>query len=265
MKILFVGDIVGRLGRAAAVQAIATWRAEHNPDFVIANVENIAHGSGVTKRTLDEIMEAGIDCCTSGNHIWRHKEILEIFEAGEHPVLRPANYAESLPGCGYQILSSVSQKKVCVINLLGRIYMNELVDNPFTVFDIVLAKVESEQPDVIIVDFHAEATSEKQAFGYYADGRVSAVLGTHTHVQTNDARVLPKGTAYITDAGFVGGEYSVLGVEADGIINSLVTGMRARHEYPEVGSALANAVLLNIDSVTTATAITPLVQQVTVE
>lgn len=264
MNIIFIGDIVGRLGRAAAAVALQQWKQEYEIDLVIANAENIAHGSGVTRRTLEEMSEAGIDCFTSGNHVFRHKEVDEIFEENKIPLIRPANYPEGAPGCGYRILSSISQKKVCVINLQGRVFMNDMVDNPFTVFDTVLENIAQEHPDVIIVDFHAEATSEKQAFGLYADGRVHAVVGTHTHIQTNDACVLPQQTAYITDVGFVGGKYTVLGVASEGIISSFTTGIRSRHEYPEEGQAVANAVLITCDESAFATRLTPLTAEVTI-
>lgn len=246
MKVLFIGDITGRAGRAGLAKALPEIKHEHEPDFVIANVENLAHGSGVTSRTLQEMLDLGIDCFTSGNHVWRKKEVLEILEAGEVPLVRPANYSADLPGCGYQKFK-ISQKNLFVLNLQGRVFMNDLVDNPFQVFDNLLEEIQKQKPDVIIVDFHAEATSEKKAFGYYADGRVQAVLGTHTHIQTADERLLEKGTAYITDAGFVGGKHTVLGVEADGIVAGYVTGLTSRHEFPESGTVECNAVLLDIN------------------
>ena len=190
--------------------------------------------------------DAGIDSFTAGNHIWRNPAVFDIFAEKSFPLIRPANYPSENPGCGYQSFN-ISQKNIIVLNLQGRVFMRELVDNPFMVFDKVLEEIKHINPDHIIVDFHAEATSEKQAFGYYADGLVSAIIGTHTHIQTSDNRILVKGSAYITDAGFVGGHDTVLGVDKVNIIKSYQTALPQKHEYPEQGIARLNAVLLDLD------------------
>jgi len=247
VKILFIGDIVGKIGRRAVENVLPSLKKSKKIDFVIANVENLAHGKGVTKRTLAEMQSAGVDCFTSGNHVWRNKEVFEILQDGDFPLLCPANYPAREVGCGYQVFK-ISQKKLIVLNLQGRVFMSDLVDNPFVEFDSILKKIKKQKPDIILVDFHAETTAEKVAFAFYADGRVDAVLGTHTHVQTADERILPRGTAFITDIGFVGGRDTSLGVELDGIINTYLTGLPARHEIPEAGPAIFNAVLLEVGS-----------------
>ena len=245
MKVLFIGDIVGKLGRKAVTALMSDMRKEYKPDFVIANVENLAHGHGVTISTLQEMVDAGIDCFTSGNHIWRNPDVSSIFAEKSFPLVRPANYSAKNPGCGYQSFN-ISQKKIIVLNLQGRVSMRDLVDNPFEVFDNIIEEIKSKKPDHIILDFHAETTSEKQAFGYYVDGLVSAIVGTHTHIQTADERILEKGTAYIADVGMVGGNNTVLGVETEGIIKTYRTGVPVRHEYPDKGIAKFNAVLLDL-------------------
>jgi len=245
MKILFIGDVVGKLGRKAVAKLLPEIKKEYQPDFIIANVENLAHGHGVTIRTMQEMVDVGIDSFTSGNHIWRNPEILEIFDKKLFPIIRPANYPSGNPGCGYQSFN-ISQKNIIVLNLQGRVFMRELVDNPFMVFDTVIKEIKSQKPDYIIVDFHAEATSEKNAFGLYVDGLVSAVLGTHTHTQTTDARVLDAGTAYITDVGYVGGHNTVLGPDKVNIIESYKTALPTKFKYPETGLARFNAVSLDL-------------------
>ncbi len=248
MKILFIGDIVGKLGRRAVTGLMSDVRKEYKPDFVIANVENLAHGHGVTEKTLQEMVDVGINCFTSGNHIWRNQAVFDIFEKKSFPLIRPANYSKGNPGCGYQSFK-ISQNNIFVLNLQGRVGMRELVDNPFEVFDNLLDEINPKDSDYIIVDFHAETTSEKQAFGYYADGRVHAIIGTHTHIQTADERLLEQGSAYITDVGFVGGHNTVLGVDKKGIIQTYKTGLPGRHEYPEIGEARFNAVLVDFTDV----------------
>lgn len=246
MNILFIGDIVGRLGRKAVTKALPGLRKRLNIDFVIANVENIAHGKGVTRRTLQEMSDIGIHCFTSGNHIWKNKEVIDLVDEEAFPLLRPANYPKKTPGTGCKSFT-ISKKKVYVVNLLGRVCLTPIVDNPFLVIQEVLAKIK-EKNSIVIVDFHAEVTSEKKAFGYMLDGKVSAVLGTHTHVQTADETLLPHGTAYITDVGFVGGSNTVLGVEAPPIVQQFLTGMPAKHDFPKHGPATLNAVLLSYNS-----------------
>ena len=263
MRILFIGDIVGKVGRRAVAKVLPSLKKSKKLDFVIANVENLAHGKGVTKRTLEEMRLAGIDCFTSGNHVWRNKEIFEILSDKDYPLVCPANYPGIDSACGYQIFN-ISQKRLIVLNLQGRVFMPDLVDNPFLEFDSILKKIKPKDNDIVLVDFHAETTSEKAAFGHYADGRVQAVLGTHTHVQTADEGILPEGTAFITDVGFVGGKNTSLGVELEGVIKTYLTGLPARHEIPEIGPTVFNSVLLEIDK-TKATKITRLNKEVTIK
>lgn len=245
MNILFIGDIVGRLGRKAVTALYADLVNEHSIDFAVANVENLAHGHGVTEKTLQEMADLGIHCFTSGNHIWRNPAVFDIFEKKSFSLMRPLNYPASNPGCGY-LSFNISQKNIYVLNLQGRVFMRELVEDPFVHFDNWYTEVAPTQDDIVLVDFHAEATSEKQAFGYYVDGRATAVLGTHTHIQTADERVLEKGTAYITDVGCVAEVTSVLGVDKASIISTLTTGMPHKHVYPETGIARCNAVVVSV-------------------
>lgn len=219
MNILFISDIVGRPGRDTVSKYLKSCIKEHKIDFVIANGENSAGGLGITPDIFKELIKHDINVITTGNHIWKRKEVFEIIE---HPnLLRPANYPLSSPGKGYNIYE-MPQTKIAVINLQGRIFMNP-IDSPFSVVDKILDKLNS--ITTIIVDVHAEATSEKLALGWYLDGRVSAVIGTHTHIQTSDARILTEGTAYITDAGMTGSTNGVIGVMKEEIIKSFLTGM----------------------------------------
>ncbi len=210
MRILFVGDVVGLPGRRVLRSGLAALRATLRPDLVVGNGENSAGGNGVTPATAEEMFHAGCDVVTTGNHVWDRKEIVPYLERHER-LLRPANYPEGVPGRGAVIVTARDGTPVLVVNLMGRVYM-PAVDDPFRAADAVLARL-GPRARVSIVDFHAEATSEKIAFSWYVDGRVSAVVGTHTHVPTADERVLPRGTACITDAGMTGPHDSVIGVE----------------------------------------------------
>jgi len=236
MNILFFGDIIGRPGREAIKKMLPELKVRYDADLVIANGENIAHGKGVTNKTVEEMKEAGIDIMTSGNHIWSKKDALGIVEQ-KHPfVLRPANYPKGVPGKGYCLLR-FGAYSILIINLIGRVFMHEDFDCPFRGLDAILEETKVLSPDIIIVDFHAEATSEKRSMGIYADGKVSAVLGTHTHVQTSDEQILPKGTAYITDIGMVGPMQSVLGVSAGDAIKGFLYQM-----YQGLGIANENKI-----------------------
>ncbi len=246
MNILFIGDIVGKIGRKAVVNLLPELRKEHSVDFVIANVENLAHGKGVTHSTLAEIMSAGVDFGTSGNHIWNKSEGLEILAKPDSPIIRPGNYPPGWPGVGEKVLT-IGTKSILVINLLGRMFMKVSTDCPFRALDSILTRHHEKQFAAIIVDFHAETTSEKQAFGLYSDGRVSAVLGTHTHVPTADERILPKGTAYITDVGFVGATHSVLGFSPETGIQTHLLQTPPKPVIPESGTANFCAVLITVD------------------
>jgi hypothetical protein len=234
-----IGDIVGRPGRRVVQTVVPELRRELCLDVVIANGENAAGGKGLTPNTADEIFLSGVDVITSGNHIWAQKEIFPYLD-GELPILRPLNYSPLSPGRGYLIKEGLS-----VINLAGRTFMGE-ADCPFRTIDGLLAKLVP-KPVVSIVDFHAEATSEKNALGYYLDGRVSAVLGTHTHIGTVDARILPRGTAFITDVGMVGPTDSIIGDDIEGVLHRFLTNMPHRLSVAKGDRVTFNSVLIEID------------------
>lgn len=214
LRVLFLGDIVGKAGRQAVHQCLPLLKGQFMPDIVIANAENAAGGIGITAEIADQLLNGGIDMLTTGNHAWKEKAVYPYLDA-ETRILRPANYPPGVPGRGWAIYP-VGQYRLAVVNLSGRVFM-DMVDCPFRAIDAILDEALEDTP-MVLVDFHAEATSEAQAFGWYVDGRCSAVIGTHTHVQTADARILPKGTAYITDAGMCGALDSVIGMEAEQII-----------------------------------------------
>jgi len=230
------------------VKILPELKKEYDPDLVIANVENIAHGSGVTRKTLQVIKEAGVDIFTSGNHVFRKPEGGEILQETDSLLLRPANYPDGMPGVGYRFIE-VGSRSILLINLIGRVFMKDEVSCPFKKVDEILA-AENKKPENlagIIIDFHAEATSEKVAFGWYLDGRVSAVLGTHTHVPTADAKILPQGTAYVSDVGMVGATDSVIGDVKEPVIESFLNGTNHSMDIPESGTVDVNAVLLTLD------------------
>ncbi len=246
IKILFIGDIVGKPGRDLVRIYLPEFVKKHNIDLVIANVENSAGGKGVTRNVADTLLDAGVDVMTSGNHIWDKKEALEYI-ALEPRLLRPANYPSDTPGKGSYVLRKKELEPVAVINIMGRIFMNPL-DNPF---EIIKKEIQGVQNDTqtIIVDIHGEATSEKQAMGWYLDGSVTAVLGTHTHVQTADERILPKGTAFITDVGMTGPHDSIIGVETAPVIKRFINGLPSRFEVARNNPRL-NAVIISIETST---------------
>ena len=238
MKILMVGDAVGRPGRRAAAALLPKLRRELEIDLIIANGENAAAGRGLTLGSAEEILGAGVDIITSGNHIWDQKEILNHLD-GALPILRPLNYPPNSPGRGV-----IEQAGVTVINLQGRVFMTN-IDCPFRAADEVLANLPRES--IIIVDMHAEATSEKVALGWYLDGRVSAVLGTHTHVATADTRILPQGTAFVCDVGMTGARDSVIGDDVDCVIRRFLTSMPVRLEVASGPALILNSVLVEVD------------------
>lgn len=243
MNIIMIGDIVGRPGRRAVKELLPSLIREFQIDLVLANGENAAGGNGITPDLAEELYTFGVDILTMGNHVWDKKEILPYFEV-ENRIIRPANYPPGAPGKGFLVFPVTRNVKVGVLNLAGRVFMGDL-DCPFRCADVMLAEIKRQTP-VIIVDFHAEATSEKQALGWYLDGRVTAVLGTHTHTQTADERLLPAGTAYITDVGMTGPRDSVLGVKSEIILKKFITQMPARFEIAD-GVAQLNAVVLGIN------------------
>lgn len=227
MRLLMIGDIVGRPGRRAVKENLPGLIREYEIDFSIANGENAAGGNGITKEIARELFSCGIDAITMGNHVWNQKEIFGYI-AQEPRIVRPANYPPGTPGMGYNVYETRRKVKVAVINLSGRVFMPEL-DCPFRKVDDILTQLEGQAP-LIVVDFHAEATSEKVAMGWYLSGRVSAMCGTHTHVQTADERILPGGTAYITDLGMTGPRDSVIGVKKELVIEKFVTQLPRRFE-----------------------------------
>lgn len=242
MNILCIGDIVGKPGRNFINERLPKLINEYKIDFVIANGENCAHGVGITRNTYDELLYAGVDVITLGNHTWAKKEVIEFIQ-DKLNLVRPANFPPNNPGRGYTIIQK-NGVRIGVINLVGRVYM-ESYDCPFRKVDEILAKIKDET-DIVIVDFHAEATSEKLAMGWYLDGRVTAVFGTHTHVQTSDERLLPQGTGYITDVGMTGPYDSILGVDKDIIIKKFVTLMPGKFEVAE-GKAVFGGLILELE------------------
>ena len=238
MLILVIGDIIGRPGRQATQELLPDLRQQYGLDLVIANAENVAGGLGLTSTTAKGLLNAGVDVLTSGNHIWAQKEIIPYLD-GEMPILRPLNYPPGVPGRGY-----IVKGQAMVVNLIGRTFMSNF-DCPFRAMDQLLAELRA-KPPVIIVDFHAEATSEKMAMGRYLDGRVSAVLGTHTHVGTIDAQLLPQGTAYVTDIGMTGPIDSIIGDDTETVLQRFLTAIPHRLSVGQ-GKTMFNAVLVRVD------------------
>jgi len=238
MLVLTIGDIVGLPGRKAVHEVLPQMRKQYRPDMIIANAENAAGGFGLTSAIAQELIEDGVHVLTSGNHIWAQKDIIPELDSGM-PVLRPLNYPPGVPGRGYLITG-----QTMVVNLMGRTFMGD-IDCPFRAMDKLLEEVK-DRPPVVIVDFHAEATSEKMAMGMYLDGRVSAVLGTHTHVGTIDSQILPRGTAYVTDIGMSGPADSVIGDDAESVLRRFLTGMPHRLSVGK-GKPVFNAILVNVD------------------
>ena len=230
IKVLCVGDVAGRIGREMLFKYVDDIKYQKSVDLVIVNGENSSHGRGMTRSTYNEMCRAGADGFTMGNHTWNTKEITDIFRK-EDNVIRPANFSSECPGKGSMLLYTKNGVKVGVINIIGRVYMDG-ADSPF---DAVLREIETlrKKTNIILVDFHAEATSEKEAMGYFLDGKVSAVFGTHTHIQTADNKILPKGTGYITDLGMTGPEESVLGMNRFNVVKKFVTGMPQKFEIAD--------------------------------
>jgi metallophosphoesterase (TIGR00282 family) len=247
MRCLVIGDIIGKPGRVAIGNALADLRRELAVDMVIANGENVAAGMGLTPSLAEELFDSGIDVLTSGNHIWDKREIYEYLDT-DRPVLRPANYPDDAPGRGWLIHHLADGEPVAVINLMGRVYMNQL-DSPFTYADALLDGAAEPLPSLRFVDFHCEITSEKNAMGWHLDGRVTAVTGTHTHVPTADARVLPGGTAYISDVGMTGPRDSIIGFRLDTVLPRFLRHLPTRFEVAE-GPVSFNGALIEADRAT---------------
>lgn len=244
ITILFIGDIFGKSGRRVVEALVQDLIHKHNVDCVIANGENAAGGAGITPKIADQLLAAGIDVLTSGNHVWQKKEIYDYIHR-ERRLIRPLNFAPEAPGQGSCMIQIPAGKSVAVINLVGRTFMDGF-SCPFRAADQEISRLQ-EQADVIIVDFHAEATAEKQALGWYLDGKVSAVIGTHTHVQTADERILPQGTAYITDVGMTGPMDSVIGVKKELAIQKFLSYMPVRFESSLLNPQL-NGVVIKVDT-----------------
>ncbi|PYS94840.1 MAG: TIGR00282 family metallophosphoesterase [Acidobacteria bacterium] len=246
MRIILIGDINGKAGRQILRARLPSLVAERQVDFSVANVENAADGFGVTPDLAEEFFDCGLDCLTSGNHIWDKAEIMDYIP-GERRLLRPLNYPDSQPGSGAYVGESPGGVPVAVVNLMGRVFMPPC-ENPFKTIDAALPRLR-ERARVILVDMHAEATSEKSAMGWHLDGRVSAVVGTHTHVQTADETILPGGTAYITDLGMTGAYDSVIGIEKELALKRFLTGMPVRYATAKRDPRLCG-VLLDVDETT---------------
>ena len=244
LRCLVIGDIIGKPGRLAVVGSLAGMRAELDLDLVIVNGENLAAGAGLTPSLAEELFANGVDVITSGNHIWDKREIYDYLDSGR-PVLRPLNYPDDAPGRGWLLHTLPDGDRVAVVNVMGRVFMNQL-DSPFTAMDSLLDEAAEPLPPLRIVDFHCEITSEKNAMGWYLDGRVSAVVGTHTHVPTADARVLPKGTAYISDIGMTGPRDSVIGFSLETVLPRFLTHLPTRFAVAD-GPVSFNAVLVEAE------------------
>jgi len=243
LQILFLGDIVSKLGRQGVKKFLHDHSNEY--DLVIANCENTSGGKGISQNHAIDLQDSGVDVFTSGNHIWRKKDIFQHFE--KYSILRPLNYPPGTPGTGSIVVTLEDGTKVGVVNILGRIFMGNPTDCPFRAIEKEICAMREITP-LIFVDFHAETTSEKKAMGFFLDGKVSCMVGTHTHVQTNDAQILPQGTGYISDAGMCGPYHSVLGVKSDIIIQTYLTQRPALFEVETKGPTIVSYVHVDIDT-----------------
>lgn len=249
MRIVFLGDIVGRCGREVVIQELPSLRKKLSLDQVVVNAENASHGFGLSPSIAQELFKAGVDVITLGNHSWDRKDLIPYI-VQEPRIVRPLNYPKVAPGLGYYISKTANQQKILVINVLGRLFMEPL-DDPFCLIDRLIQNYQlGRDVDAILIDIHAEATSEKMALAYYLDGRVSVVVGTHTHVPTADYRILPDGTAYQTDAGMCGDYNSVIGMQKEAAINRFVTKMPGHRFHPAEGSATLCGLFIELDDET---------------
>ena len=245
-KLLMIGDIVGRPGRNIIRQTLPSIKRKYEADYVIANGENAAGGNGITEKIAQELFISGIDFLTMGNHVWDNKDVFNFIDK-ENRMVRPANYPGDAPGKGYQIIQTDKGVEVGILNISGRTFMNAL-DCPFKAAEDIVKEIRK-KTKIIIVDFHAEATSEKIAMGYFLDGKASVVVGTHTHVQTADEKILSNGTAYITDLGMTGPSDSILGVEKERVIRKFLTQLPVKFEVAK-GPAEINGIVVEIDATT---------------
>ncbi|MBF0253074.1 MAG: TIGR00282 family metallophosphoesterase [Candidatus Omnitrophica bacterium] len=246
MRMLFLGDLVGKPGRDGIKAYLGKFKKENRVDFTVVNIENAASGSGLTPKLADELLGEGIDVLTSGDHIWKKRDIYDYLMVSSR-IIRPLNYPDGSRGRGYTIVESLGGVKVAVINIIGRVFMGTM-DCPFVAIKKILPEIKK-TTNIILVDFHAEATSEKVAMGWFLDGKVSAVIGTHTHIQTADERVLPNGTAYLTDSGMTGPYDSVIGREKNIIIEHFLTQMPIKFEMASSDVRLCGA-MIDIDEKT---------------
>lgn len=246
MKILFIGDIFGKLGRETVQALLPKIKKEHRPDLIIANAENSAHGSGITDITQTQLKEHGIDFMTMGDHAFDRFDQAAICYAETQPIVRPANLPNNLPGEGYKVINT-KQGDILIINLLGRVNMPFQYNCPFKKFDEIYSQFEKAKLAAIVVDFHGETTAEKICFGRYVDGRATAVFGTHTHVPTADARLLPKKTAYITDVGMTGAYNESIGIDIESATRTLIDQVKHKRTIPEKGEVILSGAIIEID------------------
>ena len=245
IRLIIFGDVVARIGRAAVAEVLSAWKKTYEPHAVIANVENLTHGRGITEKSLRELSAAGISVFTGGNHVWSKEDPANPELVSAFPLALPANDPRTIDAQRVQTLT-IGGQKLFVLNLLGQVFMHEEgTENPFHTFDKLYETLQ--RPKLLLVDLHAEATSEKVAFGFHVEGRASLVYGTHTHVPTADARVLPQGTGYVSDVGMTGSDESVLGVSKDVIISRFLGTAKVPFEYPETGAAQVNALYCELD------------------
>lgn len=264
LSILFVGDVVGSLGRTALAQLLSQLRQELHLDLVIANGENAAHGKGITIATAETLLQAGVDIITTGDHAFDQSRDIESCFNGTLPIIRPANYHRNAPGKGYMTIST-PKGEVLVINVVGQVFMNQPFNSPFEIWSEITPLFTDKKFSAIIIDIHAEATAEKVAFRHLVDGKISALLGTHTHIQTADAHISPHHTGYITDVGMTGYADGIIGIAAEPVLKTFLTNIKHGHELPESGAAILNAVHLQIDPLTQhCIAITPLQRSITI-
>lgn len=243
MRILFIGDIVGKIGRNAITTYLPKLKQEYRPTVSIVNAENAAHGKGLTEKIYKQLLREGVDFITMGNHTYGQREIYEFIDDAKRMV-RPANFPDEAPGVGMRFIQ-INEIKLAIINLQGRAFMQD-IDDPFKKADALIEEAQKVTP-YIFVDFHAETTSEKNAMGWYLDGRVSAVVGTHTHIQTSDNRILPSGTGYITDVGMTGFYDGILGINRDEVIERFITSLPQRHVVPDNGRSVLSGVIIDLD------------------
>lgn len=243
MRILFIGDIVGKIGRNAITTYLPKLKQEYRPTVSIVNAENAAHGKGLTEKIYKQLLREGVDFMTMGNHTYGQREIYEFIDDAKRMV-RPANIPDEAPGVGMRFIQ-INEIKLAIINLQGRAFMQD-IDDPFKKADALIEEAQKVTP-YIFVDFHAETTSEKNAMGWFLDGRVSAVVGTHTHIQTSDNRILPSGTGYITDVGMTGFYDGILGINRDEVIERFITSLPQRHVVPDNGRSVLSGVIIDLD------------------